>query len=453
MRKIVVVLFLLLYAPLLAAQSRSGDFRIVLAGDTNLHQRLSVYKDSEFLKFYERIRTADAAFLNIESQVQPNLYPGPGAAWSGGIYLYSPAWLLDEYKWAGFNLFSVANNHATDYGTDGLRASIKALHEAGLTYAGAGENLALARAPGYLDTEHGRVAVIAASSTLLPGSWASEQRPDLPGRFGVNPLRSKTTYTVKPETLQVLREAASIGRARPNTNPVLEFGNAFYQAGDTPGVRTEADPRDLEGLIASVRDANRQADWVLVTYHGHESSSTNPSGAADFLVDFSRAAIDNGADIVANHGPHDLRGIEIYKGKAIFYGLGNFAFDGHVTPVQPSELYERRGLPPTSTISDLWKTPGEPNPNGLWNEDTFETAVFDLIFSQEGKLKQIIATPISLLWAKGAHEGKTLSTRAGIPGPASPQVAVRVLERLARLSASLGTKIEIKDGRGYINLE
>jgi poly-gamma-glutamate synthesis protein (capsule biosynthesis protein) len=447
-----------------AALAQIGDFRLILAGDTNLHQRISIYDDPAFLAFFKRIQTADAAFLNIESQILPERFPGSAAFKSGGIYLASPGFILDEFKWAGFNLFSVANNHSFDYGENGLRTSIKAIHDKGLVYAGAGENSALARAPGYLDTKHGRVALIALSSTLLTGSWAGPQREDLPGRFGVNPLRYTTTYTVKPEALQALREIAALRnpRAAASNNPTLAFGESFFQAGDEVAVHTAADKRDLEGLLASIRDARQQADFVIVTIHAHEGSAATVSKAADFVVEAAHAAIDAGADVFANHAPMDPRGIEIYKGKPIFYGIGNFAFDGHVQPLQPAERYEVHGLhPQTSINSDLWIThepDGTDNPiYRPWRQETRESATYELVFSPNGKLKQIAIDPISLLWAKGPDAEKDPKTRAfhsraGIPGPASPEVAARVFERITRQSAALGTKVTVSKGRGYVQI-
>ncbi|MDR0844259.1 MAG: CapA family protein [Tannerella sp.] len=477
LKKILVTLTFCLCATLLMAQSKSGDpksgskngdFRFVLAGDCNIHQRLSIYEDPDFLAFFKRIQTADAAFLNIESQINPELYPGSPAFKSGGIYLYSPAFILDEFKWAGFNLFSVANNHSFDYGENGLRLSVKTIHEKGLVYAGAGENLALARAPKFLDTKHGRVALIAISSTLLTGSWAGPQRKDLPGRFGINPLRYQTIYTVKPETLEVLREVASIGRpSRPgapanNNNSPVRIGDNIYQAGDEPSVHTEGNKQDVEELLGSIRDARQQADFVIVTIHSHEGSPFTPSRSADFLVDFAHKAIDAGADLFGNHGPMDLRGIEIYKGKPIFYGIGNFAFDGHVQPAQPEERYEQAGLPKNSINSDLWvysEPDGTDNPiYRPWRQESRESAVYELIFSPDGKLKQIAIDPISLLWAKGPDaekkpETRAFHTRAGVPGPASPEVAGRVFDRVIKQSAALGTKVTVTNGRGFVTLE
>jgi poly-gamma-glutamate synthesis protein (capsule biosynthesis protein) len=460
-RKVLVTFtFFFCAVTLLMAQYKGGDFRLVIAGDCNLHQKISIYDEPDFLAFYKRIQTADAAFLNIESQILPDRFPASPSYKSGGIYLHSPGWILDEFKWAGFNLFSVANNHSFDYGETGLRASVKAIHEAGLVYAGAGENLALARAPGYLDTKHGRVALIALSSTLQIGSWAGEQRSDILGRFGINPLRSTTTYTVKPEELETIRGIASL--QRPQTGPKISFGGFIFQTGDTVGVQTKADKRDFEGLLASVRDARQQADFVIVTIHAHEGSS-NPYKTADFVVEAAHAAIDAGADVFANHAPMDLRGIEIYKGKPIFYGIGNFAFDGHVQPLQPAEQYELRGLDPQTSInSDLWITH---EPDGVdnpiyrpWRQETRESATYELIFSLDGKLKQIAIDPISLLWAKGPDAEKdpktrAFHTRAGVPGPASPEVAARVFERVIKNSEALGTKVTVSNGRGFVNLE
>jgi poly-gamma-glutamate synthesis protein (capsule biosynthesis protein) len=463
LKKLIATFVFLLVAA--EAFAQVGDFRLILAGDTNLHQRLSIYDDPAFLAFFKRIQTADAAFLNIESHIQPDRFPGsPGYKLRrGGIYLASPEFILDEFKWAGFNLFSVANNHAFDYGEDGLRTSVRTIHDKGLVYAGAGENSALARAPGYLDTNHGRVALIALSSTLLTGSWAGPQREDLPGRFGVNPLRYVTTYTVQPEALRALREVAALrGPWAVNDNgPTLSFEGALFQDGGEVTVHTKADKRDLEGLLASIRDARQQADFVIVTIHAHESSPATPSKVADFVVEAAHAAIDAGADVFANHGPMDAHGIEIYKGKPIFYGLGNFAFDGHVQPLQPAKLYELHGLPQTSTNSDLWITH---EPDGVdnpiyrpWRQETRESATYELIFGPDGKLKQIAIDPISLLWAKGPNaekdpETRAFHTRAGVPGPASPEVAARVFERIVKQSEALGTKVSVSGGRAYVRI-
>ena len=308
-------------ALVLPAQTPAPDsnFRIALTGDSIIDRRISVYDEPGYVQMFDRIRRADAAFTNFEMLIHNFEYPG--APMSGGTYMGAPAWVLDELKWAGFRLFAIANNHSFDFGTEGLLSNLRHMEQAGVVYAGAGENLARARAPGYLDTKKGRVALIGCASTFSPLSPAGEQRADMKGRPGLNPLRFKTTYTVEPL-------ARSGGGAGPpgesNARNELRFLGATFRSGDKPGIATEPDPKDLKEIAAEVRDARRQADWVMVSIHAHEGAPGDREIPAEFLVTFAHAMIDAGADLFVGHGPHVLRAIEIYKGKPIFYDLGEF---------------------------------------------------------------------------------------------------------------------------------
>src|SRR5207247_8885136 len=171
----------------------------------------------------------------------------PGAPMSCRTYMGAPAWVLDELKWAGFRLFAIANNHSFDFGTEGLLSNLRHMEQAGVVYAGAGENLARARAPGYLDTKKGRVALIACASTFSIFSPAGPQRPDMKGRPGLNPLRFKTTYIVDPVTLSTLRSLARTGSqgepANGRQQDELRFLGASFRSGEKPSVITEPDPR------------------------------------------------------------------------------------------------------------------------------------------------------------------------------------------------------------------
>ncbi len=96
--------------------------------------------------------------------------------------------LITGGAWMGFNLFATANNHSLDYEIEGLRIHRRVLQEAGAVFAGTGENLGEARAPGYLETRRGRVALISCASTFSARSPAGAQRQDARGRPGLNPL-------------------------------------------------------------------------------------------------------------------------------------------------------------------------------------------------------------------------------------------------------------------------
>ena len=100
----------------------------------------------------------------------------------------APAWVLDELVAAGFDLFATATNHVLDYSISGLLHTIEALEARGLSFAGVGRNLEDARRPCYHTSPAGSVAMISCCSTFAKGNEAGAQRPDLPGRPGLNLL-------------------------------------------------------------------------------------------------------------------------------------------------------------------------------------------------------------------------------------------------------------------------
>lgn len=439
------------------AQVQGGDVRIALTGDSNLHRKLSVFDEPAYLDFFKHIQTADASFTNLEAVIHPlNI---PAAAFAGGTPGISPPWTVNELKWAGFNLLSVANNHEGDYGADGLLANLHALDAAGLIYAGAGPNLAFARAPGYLDTKRGRFALIAMSSTLTLGEQASEQRPDLPGRPGVSPLRYTTTITVDQATFDTLRKVAALGRGAGGgeeggggrggrAGNSVTLGNNIYVPGTETSIHTEPDKADLDAVLKSVVQGKRQADWVIVSIHAHETKPGTKDQPADFVVTLAHAAIDAGADVFVVHGPHNVRGIEIYKGKPIIYSLGNFVFDGEAgIPYAPSEIYDKYHLPYDSNISDYREVTSKGDTIGYGaDKENWDTALAEVVFSPDHKLKQIILSPATLGY------GLSRSQR-GFPHPASPAAGKEIIDNIARRSQPFGTKVEYVNGRGVINLD
>ncbi len=96
------------------------------------------------------------------------------------------------------------------------------------------------------------------------------------------------------------------------------------------------DLRDVETSRRVVADAARKADIVIVSFHGGAEGSsaqhvpygpeTYLGGARGHLRAFTHAVVDAGADLVLGHGPHVVRGMEVYKNRLIAYSLGNFAF-------------------------------------------------------------------------------------------------------------------------------
>jgi poly-gamma-glutamate capsule biosynthesis protein CapA/YwtB (metallophosphatase superfamily) len=439
-------LLFLVFALPIPAQPSEAPFRFALVGDSIINRRISVYDEPGYLELLNRIRGADASFTNFEMLVNDFQYPG--APVSGGAYMGASPVVLDELKWAGFKLFGAANNHSFDFGTEGMLANLRHLKEAGVAFAGIGENLARARAPGYLDTKKGRVALISCASTFSLLSAAGEQRPDFLGRPGLNPLHFKITYIVDPATLSTLRGFAGSGgeggEARQQSD--LRFLGATFKAGDKPGIRTEPDPRDLKGITAEISETRRQADWVVVSIHAHEGAPGNREIPAEFLVAFAHAAVDAGADVFVGHGPHVLRGIEIYKGKPIFYSLANFVFQSESLIFQPQESYDAVNLPLTASPADYFDARSAHDTRGFpADQEVWESVEAEALFNAKRELLVIDLHPITLGFGKSR-------TQRGRPLPATPEEAQKIVSRVAKLSQSFGTTVSFERGKGVVTV-
>ena len=352
---------------------------------------------------------------------------------------------MKELVWAGFDMVSLANNHTGDYGADGMRITKRHVAAAGLVHAGAGEDLAEAREAAFLDTAGARVAIVSVASTFPDHSRAGAARNGVRGRPGLNPLRSTTTYVVPRERLEQLRtlQADLTGRPPVQGDGLTFFGRRFI-TGPRSEIRTEPNQDDLDGIAAVVRNASRLADYTLVTIHAHEGAQ-NRSVPAPFLVTFAHAMIDAGADVFAGHGPHVLRGIEMYKGKPILYSLGDFIFQNETVLRLPGENYEPYDLGPSAGVADFndsrYKkdTAGFPPDREIWE------AVVAMPTWQGGRLTQLALHPIWLGFGRPR-------TERGRPMLADAETGKKILNDLVQRSAPFNTRITVRDGVGYVDI-
>jgi poly-gamma-glutamate capsule biosynthesis protein CapA/YwtB (metallophosphatase superfamily) len=298
-----------------------------------------------------------------------------------------------------------ASNHAFDLKATGIQNAIREADVRKLVHTGTGNNAAEAAAPAYLRTPNGTIALIASASGLIaPGGNAMADRP------GVNELR-------------------------------VEAGGKQNEATeDLPGAPANTpNAEDAQRILRSIREARRHADLVIAYQHNHvfgnhSFSTIFSEGMAerlapnDWLVKWTHAEIDAGADIVVMHGAPLLHGIEIYRGRPIFYDLGNFIYN----------------VPPTLTYID------EPM--------SWESVVAYL--ELEGRnLRSITLRPIALnTIGEGqpdVHSEYTnnqfLDTR-GLPSPATGAKAGYILRRVAEESRTLGTNVRVKGDTAEIVL-
>jgi poly-gamma-glutamate capsule biosynthesis protein CapA/YwtB (metallophosphatase superfamily) len=386
------------------------------------------------------LRSADATFGNFETTVLDlQHFEGAPQAESGGTWMLADPGVVADVRAMGFNIVSFANNHVTDWGVEGLRETTRRLDDAGIVHAGAGRNLSAARAPRYLDLPAGRVALIAATSSFTPMSRAADGLGEVPGRPGVNALRTEQINLVGEGDLRILARIAGTKTGQPVI--LNETRYAARNDGETAGSKYIINAADEAGNILSVRQAKQNGNLVLFSLHNHEPDNDSEV-PPDFAIKIAHDVIDSGADMFLGHGPHRLRGIEIYKGNPIFYSLGNFAMMNNSLDVLPPDIYEEYGVAAgTTTTAEFLQAR---NGREFSDRDLYES-VIAINRYVHGRVSEIRLYPIDLGVSKqGAARG--------VPTLAGAALGRRTLERLQRLSQPFGTHISIEKGVGIIRV-
>ncbi|MCG3088237.1 CapA family protein [Sporosarcina cyprini] len=415
-------------------------------GDSFITRRLPE-EDERFGKLSSLLKEADVRFTNLEVTIHDG--EGIPGAVSGGTWAKAKPAVLQDIKRYGFNLVAWTNNHTLDYSVPGLLATERYLEEHGFVHGGAGADLASASEPRYLETTAGRVAMIAATSTFHESWAAGDQRRDMKGRPGVNPLRFDTVHLVSKEQLEHLKRIASStainaaqnlsikeGFKKERTDGVFSFGAHLFQESEHQGKMTSPAAIDMDRIIRSIHEAKRQADYVFVSLHAHEMEGEVKEKPARFIEDFSRRCIDEGAHMVVGHGPHILRGIEIYKNRPIFYSLGNFIFQNETVTHLPADFYQAYGLTDQHNVADALDTRSRGNSIGFGINPAIWETVLPIWKMKDGELTELVLHPVELGFGKKRYE-------RGWPELSGNQA---ILERLCRLSKEYGTELEIDGG-------
>jgi poly-gamma-glutamate synthesis protein (capsule biosynthesis protein) len=251
-------------------QAARDTLRVVAVGDLNFGRAVArdyllVGRGSELLAAVrDHLRAADIAIGNLESMI---LDRGDYSDPPGSPVFAGPPHALELLQDAGFDVLGTANNHAWDFGRDGLVESLGHLDRAGLSYTGTGPTLDHAYRPVILDRRGWRVAVFAVTSIF------------------------------NHETMTVIGTPAECCVAWADT---LRLQRLFRAARDSLG-----------------------ADLVLVSWH--QGLEYRPVPRREEIT-IGRALVRAGADAVIGHHPHVPQGIETYRGAPIIYSLGNFVF-------------------------------------------------------------------------------------------------------------------------------
>src|SRR5699024_1908677 len=153
---------------------------------------------------------------------------------------------------------------------------------------------------------------------------------------------------------------------------------------------------DQERILKSISEAKRQADYVIVSIHSHEMEKDMKDQAPQFLKEFSRTCIEEGAHAILGHGPHILRGIEIYKERPIFYSLGNFIFQNSTVEKLPHDFYIKYGMDFNDNVSDALDKRSDNGKKGLDVNSKVWYSIIPFWKMQNGKLTQLKLYPIEL---------------------------------------------------------
>ncbi|MBI2852375.1 MAG: CapA family protein [Chloroflexi bacterium] len=211
----------------------------------------------------------DARIVNLETSITKS-----NDHWKGkGIHYRMNPENIPCLKAVRIDCCSLANNHTLDWGLPGLTETIVTLNAAGIKTAGAGRNIKEARTPAVMQVGNSRVIVFAFGSETsgIPPEWAATNR-------------------------------------RPGINMLPDFSD-----------------RTISRVADAIASVKRKGDIAIFSIHwGSNWGFDIPPDQVDFahqLID--RAAI----DIIYGHSSHHVRGIEVYRGKLILYGCGDFLND------------------------------------------------------------------------------------------------------------------------------
>lgn len=425
---------------------------ISLCGDVFISKRLPSIAYPGFDELFTFLHKHECRFANLETTIHRS--EGYPEAFPGGGYAMADPCCLSDLKRVGFNLFNTANNHAMDYSHKGLIATIKHLTDSDIPFAGTGCNLAEASKPAFFESSHGRIALLGVTSSFHDSYAAGPQNQDMQGRPGVAPLKHRAVYELTANNYeQLLNISKSIGINSYHNQAIVEgylpknmnfkFGVYEFEEGLDNRVHTFPNEEDLQRTIAVIKDAKLQSDIVIVSVHSHQFVDGNKQNPPEFIRIFTHECIEAGADIVVCHGPHIIRGIEVYHAGIIFHGLGNFIFQHEEVERLPEEFYKKYGKT-RETTTGVGEIMNIRSKNGLFGlctqPDVWRSMIVSLnccAVSLEAKLY-----PVEIML-----EGKN-----GLKGLPILSTDMSIIEQVKYLSAGFGTNVDIDNGFGIVKV-
>lgn len=257
-----------------AAQAELDALKLLLVGDL-------ILDEPEPDRFFDKVRgVLRAADLVVGHVEVPHTLRGEELDFDVPAPASHPDHLAALGR-AGFHAATLAGNHVFDRGAEGIEDTIAALAAAGVQSCGAGRDLAVASQPARLERGGRRIGLLSYNCVGPAAAWAGH---DKPGCAYVRLLGADKGVTLDRHAV--------------------------------------ADPSSIVAMQRQIERLRGEVELVLVALH--KGVVHTPALLADYERPVACAAIDAGADIVVSHHAHILRGVEVYRGRPIFHGLGNF---------------------------------------------------------------------------------------------------------------------------------
>src|SRR5436190_834585 len=409
------------------ANKTTGTYTVTAVGDVLMQEPMSTLISPDLL---EVLRTADTTVGNVE------VYLVDRRNWGNGFgNNWSPKEMAKDYAAMGFDMLISGEGAG---GEAGMRSSMRYLDEAGVGLAGYGANAAIARTPVVQHTTKGRITLHAAYPVTGNADWATgEVGAD---GYGLNPMRLTAWNVVtrdQLEQLKTMRDAVAKTRGEtPNDPPdrATLFGRTYVAGPKTGEYHYDVNPDDRRSALLAVRNAKEYSDFAIFSMHVHQNryafqAYSQDHYPAQYLVDLTHDMVDNGMDMYVGHGNHTMQGIELYKGRPIYYNLGNFSV-------------HRFGLDDSGTAGPMTAIERGEEGNQWLQQESNQSAYVARNTYQDGVLRDIKIYPVDLGDAPG--QDRRPWSRTDVPRTPTAKRAKQILARVQEYSKPFGTRITIQ---------
>ncbi len=423
---------------------------ICSVGDAILLERFPESYDITTIK--EIVEKADVRLFNLENVLSDR--PIYASSYCGGTWLLAKEDTLNDTLSFGFNGCSFANNHTMDFSYDGLFDTLNAAKKRNLPICGAGKDLEEAAAYTVIDTKSGKCALISICATFNDAARAGDPSDYLSGRPGLNPLRFSIEYHITPEHMKALKEmsAGTHIDGRRNRSRMggytpmppegcFGFGEYNFRESETEGKFSKVNSVDMARTENTIKKAISECENVIVNIHSHEIKHDTDDEPDDFLIEFCRKCIDAGASAVIGTGTHQLKAVEIYKGKPIFYSLGNFIFQSDMVFCMPDDFREKYNIPYGLTAREQIAERAKLGNGGLHTDVNNFRSLMPFMTFEDGKLTEIALYPLRL------------DMHTGLPALADEEEAKIIYDYLCERNKQFGTVININKNMIEVKLK